>query len=122
MIPIVPAATWHGIPHRALLCAVLLTSGVPVFAHAGEAIHSDHVQVSWLAPHAFGLSSTTIGLRFALQPGWHIYWKNPGDSGAAPKFTFSADGGRVGELQWPYPARLPFGHLTNLGRSIYRCL
>lgn len=115
MIPIVPAATWRGITHRVLLCAVLLTSGVPVFAHAGEAILSDHVQVSWLAPHTFGLSSTTIGLRFALQPGWHIYWKNPGDSGAAPQFTFSADGGRVGELQWPYPARLPFGHLTNLG-------
>ena len=115
MIPIVPAATWRGIPHRVLLCAVLLTSGAPVLAHAGEAIHSNHVQVSWLAPHAFGPSSTTIGLRFALQPGWHIYWKNPGDSGAAPKFTFSADGGRVGELQWPYPARLPLRHLTNLG-------
>jgi thiol:disulfide interchange protein/DsbC/DsbD-like thiol-disulfide interchange protein len=115
VMPIFPEAKWRGITHIVLLCAVLLTSGSPVFAQAGEAIHSDHVQVSWLAPHAFGPSSTTIGIRFALQPGWHIYWKNPGDSGAAPKFTFSADGGRVGELQWPYPVRLPLRHLTNLG-------
>lgn len=115
MIPIVPDAPWRGITHIVLLCAVLLTSGSLVCVHAGETIHSDHVQVSWLAPHAFGPSSTTIGIRFALQPGWHIYWKNPGDSGAAPQFTFAAEGGRVGELQWPYPARLPFMHLTNLG-------
>lgn len=25
-----------------------------------------------------------VALRFTLQPGWHIYWKNPGDSGEAP--------------------------------------
>jgi DsbC/DsbD-like thiol-disulfide interchange protein/cytochrome c biogenesis protein CcdA len=115
VIPMFPEATWRGIPHRVLLWVVLLTSGPPVLAYAGEATHTDHVQVSWLAPHAFGPSSTTIGIRFVLQPGWHIYWKNPGDSGAAPKFIFSADGGRVGDLQWPYPARLPFMHLTNLG-------
>ena len=23
-----------------------------------------------------------VGVKFTLQPGWHIYWKNPGDSGA----------------------------------------
>lgn len=112
---IVPDEPWRGIPPIVLLCAVLLTSYPPVCMHAGEAIHSDHVQVSWLAPHAFGSSAMTIGIRFVLQPGWHIYWKNPGDSGAAPQFAFSATGGRVGELQWPYPARLPFMHLTNLG-------
>ncbi|NCZ97019.1 thiol:disulfide interchange protein, partial [bacterium] len=26
----------------------------------------------------------TVGLRFQPKPGWHIYWKNPGDSGMAP--------------------------------------
>ncbi|MDG2051795.1 MAG: protein-disulfide reductase DsbD family protein, partial [Myxococcota bacterium] len=28
-----------------------------------------------------------IGVLFELQPGWHIYWQNPGDSGAAPILT-----------------------------------
>ena len=22
-----------------------------------------------------------IGIKFEIEPGWHIYWKNPGDSG-----------------------------------------
>ena len=26
-----------------------------------------------------------LGLRFKLTPGWHIYWKNPGDSGLPPE-------------------------------------
>jgi len=26
-------------------------------------------------------SSQWLGLRFELDPGWHIYWTNPGDSG-----------------------------------------
>jgi suppressor for copper-sensitivity B len=25
-----------------------------------------------------------LGLEFELQPGWHVYWKNPGDAGYAP--------------------------------------
>ena len=28
-----------------------------------------------------------LGLRFKLTPGWHIYWKNPGDSGLPPELV-----------------------------------
>jgi DsbC/DsbD-like thiol-disulfide interchange protein len=29
------------------------------------------------------------GIAFQLQPGWHTYWRNPGDSGVPPRFDFS---------------------------------
>jgi thiol:disulfide interchange protein DsbD len=48
-----------------------------------------------------------IALRFQVEPGWHIYWKNPGESGVATtaKWTPSA-GFAIGPLQYPTPSRL----------------
>ena len=34
-----------------------------------------------------------VGIKFAMQPGWHIYWKNPGDAGQPPRFRWNAPGG-----------------------------
>src|ERR1700676_3007373 len=29
------------------------------------------------------------GIAVQLQPGWHTYWRTPGDSGVPPRFDFS---------------------------------
>jgi thiol:disulfide interchange protein DsbD len=34
-----------------------------------------------------------IGVKFTMAPGWHIYWKNPGDSGLPPTFRWNLPGG-----------------------------
>lgn len=34
-----------------------------------------------------------VGVKFTMQPGWHIYWTNPGDSGQAPQFSWNLPGG-----------------------------
>jgi thiol:disulfide interchange protein DsbD len=44
-----------------------------------------------------------IGVLLGLEPGWHIYWKNPGDSGAATELTWRAPESEIGPLQWPAP-------------------
>ena len=58
-----------------------------------------------------------IGVLFELQPGWHIYWQNPGDSGAAPILTWRAEGAEIGPTQWPAPEvfREADGLLTTFG-------
>lgn len=38
---------------------------------------------------------------FDLQPGWHIYWENPGDSGLPTKVTSKAT--KLGPLRFPLP-------------------
>jgi thiol:disulfide interchange protein DsbD len=48
-----------------------------------------------------------LGLRLRLAPGWHTYWKNPGDAGAAPELDLALPAGVVaGPLLWPAPERL----------------
>ncbi len=58
-----------------------------------------------------------VGVRFRMDPGWHIYWKNPGDSGLETEVTWDTPGSTVGPLQWPYPHtfRTPDGFITTHG-------
>lgn len=53
---------------------------------------------------------------FVLSEGWHIYWKNPGDSGAPPsmKWELPKDMEFVG-LQWPAPHRINTGGIVSYG-------
>lgn len=44
-----------------------------------------------------------VGVLFDLAPGWHLYWRNPGDTGIAPKLDFRAPGHAIGEILWPAP-------------------
>lgn len=47
-----------------------------------------------------------LGLQFQLAPGWHIYWKNSGDSGQPPRVTWKApEGFGFGDLRYPIPKR-----------------
>lgn len=57
-----------------------------------------------------------IGIEHSIDPGWHIYWKNPGDSGAAPKVLWDLPKGwKAGEIFWPTPQKLPYQSLVNYG-------
>ena len=56
------------------------------------------------------------GLHFKLEPGWHIYWKNPGDSGAAPAFIGPCHRASSPALcNFLRPRRLPLGPLMDFG-------
>lgn len=48
----------------------------------------------------------TVGVLLRMKPGWHVYWKNPGDSGLPTLVEFKVPQGFVlGQLQWPIPMR-----------------
>jgi len=56
------------------------------------------------------------GVRFVLEPHWHVYWVNPGDSGLPPTFEWSDSlDFTVGEIAWPLPERIPVAHMVNFG-------
>ena len=49
-------------------------------------------------------------VRFQMEDGWHIYWKNAGEGGLGqpPKITWQLPPGvNVGEILWPVPEKLP---------------
>lgn len=57
-----------------------------------------------------------IGLRFEMQRQWHIYWRNPGDSGEPPRVRWNVPAGfQAGEIQWPAPERLGSGSVIDYG-------
>ncbi|HLY88968.1 MAG TPA: protein-disulfide reductase DsbD domain-containing protein, partial [Acetobacteraceae bacterium] len=49
-----------------------------------------------------------VALQLRLTPGWHTYWRNPGDAGFAPTIDWSgSDNLARADIAWPAPHRLP---------------
>jgi len=48
-----------------------------------------------------------VGLLLRMAPGWHTYWKFPGDAGIPTEIKWNLPPGwAAGEIQWPTPLRL----------------
>jgi len=61
-------------------------------------------------------SSFWVALQLDIRPGWHTYWRNPGDSGEPTRVTWTLpDGVKASEIYWPAPKRIPYGPLVNFG-------
>jgi DsbC/DsbD-like thiol-disulfide interchange protein len=76
---------------------------------AAAPVQVKHAQIELLSEHASVKvgSDLLLGVHFLLEPGWHIYWVNPGDSGQPPVFKWQLPPGfTAGEVQWPQPHRL----------------
>lgn len=62
--------------------------------------------------------AATIGLQLKLLPGWHTYWRNPGDAGAPPTLAWTLPTGTtVGDPAFPAPAVLSEGELTTYAHT-----
>ena len=57
-----------------------------------------------------------LGLQLTHQPGWHSYWKNPGDSGLPTQLQWTLPAGMdAAEIAWPAPEKMFIGPLANYG-------
>jgi thiol:disulfide interchange protein DsbD len=57
-----------------------------------------------------------VGILFQLDPGWHIYWQNAGDSGVPPHIEWLLPPGyTAGPIRWPQPTRLGQGSVIDYG-------
>jgi DsbC/DsbD-like thiol-disulfide interchange protein len=102
------------VPLRAALGAIAILS---VAFAAGEVRAEDaspwqrdaHSALRLLA----GSRSGTVllgGISIQLQPGWHTYWRTPGDSGVPPRFDFSkSDNVEAVTVLWPAPHKFDDG-------------
>jgi len=79
---------------------------------------SRHVTIS-LIPPTTGIQAGQpfyIGIEQVIETGWHTYWRNAGDSGQAPRFTWTLpEGFTTGALQWPAPHIIRANDLTTFG-------
>jgi len=57
-----------------------------------------------------------IALRTLMDPEWHVYWLNPGDSGEPVQIRWNIpDELSAGDIVWPLPDAIPTGPLLNYG-------
>ena len=100
-----------------LLLLALLAWPWPSLANP---VTTDHVTARLVAersPIAPG-ETVDLALIFEIQPGWHTYWRNPGDSGDPPRLAWTLPAGvTVGPPRWPRPEVIPVGPLANYGYS-----
>ena len=68
-------------------------------------------------PKDFESPAVKLGMHLELEPGWHVYWKNSGDSGSPTKIKWSLpDGWRAGDVLYPTPVRIEeAGGITTYG-------
>merc|ERR1711916_134321 len=85
-----------------LACLMLCTGmGVTLSAQA-EPTDSGHAMVELIADHSDVTPGQTLraALVLELDPHWHVYWKNPGDSGLPSEILWqdTSDTG-IGDFQ-----------------------
>ena len=102
---------------RLIFVLLLLAAGLPALA-ASNSADAPHLRVQLVVPEGqlYPATGDNIGLYFKLAPGWHIYWKNAGDSGEPPHIHWMLpEGITAGPMQFPAPQRLPLGPLMDFG-------
>ena len=53
-------------------------------------------------------------MAFRVAPGWHVYWRTPGDAGLPPGVDWAGSSNVAGvAVAWPYPSRLVVDGLRN---------
>ena len=58
--------------------------------------------------------TVTLAIRMRPKPGWHGYWKNPGDAGAGMRIAWDLPAGaQAGDIQYPVPSTLLIAGLMN---------
>jgi DsbC/DsbD-like thiol-disulfide interchange protein len=56
------------------------------------------------------------GIEIKLKPGWHTYWRYPGDAGVPPRFDFAGSRNvKAVTVLWPAPQRIPEHGLSVIG-------
>ncbi|HEY7901491.1 MAG TPA: protein-disulfide reductase DsbD domain-containing protein [Caulobacteraceae bacterium] len=97
-----------------LIAAILALSGLAL----ATPTRAPHVTAELAAQTVSAAPAGNVNLAVVLtaDKGWHTYWRNPGDAGAATQIAWTLPPGwSAGAIVWPAPKRLPLGPIMNYG-------
>jgi thiol:disulfide interchange protein DsbD len=101
------------------LAAMALAIALPVLpASAQSTASSAHAEGTLLLERSAATPGDSFvgALRLKMADGWHVYWRNPGDSGLPPTVTWSSSPAvTAGEFRFPPPHAIPLEPLMNYG-------
>ena len=114
--------------NKAILPALLLVvlGTLPVRAEDGsnllqlppnnDQVRLRHISLELIADNGIASSSQKIGVKFSLEPGWHIYGQTAGDVGLPTSVTWNLPPGiKANEPIWPKPRTFIADGLTSYG-------
>ncbi len=104
---------------RIALFSALALLAAATGARAAEAVfQTPQVRVELMTENPSVAPGDTLWVALALEaiPGWHTYWRTPGDSGLPTEIRWSLpEGITAGDIHWPLPERIAYGDLMNFG-------
>ena len=97
----------------------LLSSLVVPDAALAAPVVTSHAQAELVAEAtALAPGENWVALRLAPEPGWHTYYKHPGDVGLPTTLTWTLPQDfAAGEIQWPQPETFRADDLVSYGYS-----
>src|SRR5262245_30545395 len=81
-------------------------------------IQTDHVEAELVAERTAIETGKPmrVGLRLKMDPEWHTYWRNPGDTGLPTTIEWKLpEGFKAGDIEWPAPQRIDVQSFANYG-------
>lgn len=98
-----------------LLFAWLCLASLPVKAATTDWVSVTGGAVRLLAAGPMEDGTYRAGLEFSLDPGWHTYWRYPGEAGVPPTFDFSGSQNlATADVRYPAPGRYNDGFSTSI--------
>lgn len=100
----------------ALLIAIGLVASALTTPAMAQPVHTGHIEVELVSQEAGAAPGATVyvALRQKIQPGWHTYWRNPGDAGDATRIVWTLPPGwTAGDIVWPTPEQSRVGPLLD---------
>jgi thiol:disulfide interchange protein/DsbC/DsbD-like thiol-disulfide interchange protein len=114
-----PGLVKRAVARMAIGTAALMSGLLAGFSGAGAAlaapptlVHTAHVEAE-LIPETTAAAPggvLYVALRQKIAPGWHTYWRNPGDAGQATTIDWTLPAKwRADDIVWPAPERFLTG-------------
>ncbi|RYZ11248.1 MAG: cytochrome C biogenesis protein, partial [Alphaproteobacteria bacterium] len=103
---------------KGLAALLLVTATLTGAASAQATAESPHAKVTVVFERSAATPDDSFlgALKLDLAEGWHVYWRNPGDSGLPPGATWTETPGiSFGEFRYPVPHAIPLATLMNYG-------
>lgn len=100
---------------RRLIFACVLAATLNTQA---EPVRDKHVEAELIAENTSYQPGQPfwVAVKLTMDPHWHTYWRNPGDSGLGTTVDWDLpEGFAAGPVVWPYPQRIPSGPLVSYG-------
>jgi thiol:disulfide interchange protein DsbD len=107
----------HRMTPQIIAILTALAAALPAWA-AGPPDPKDLVKPELVAETASAAPASTlwVDLHLQIKPGWHVYWRNPGDSGLATAIDWHLPPGfSAGDMLWPVPEHFVQNDIGNYG-------